>query len=204
MRTLFHTSWSRIWTGLGAQGDGITARDDLLQRYAEPWRHYHALQHLGECLGASEVTSHLATRPAEVEAALWFHDAVYALQRADNEAQSAQLAERVLRDAGVASEAVSRVVDLILVTRHTAMPQSPDEQLLVDIDLSILGAPAVRFAEYERQIRAEYAFVPQALFHEKRHAILQSFLARPRIYSTAHFHHALEQRARANLAGAVA
>jgi predicted metal-dependent HD superfamily phosphohydrolase len=70
--------------------------------------------------------------------------------------------------------------------------------------LSILGAPAARFAEYERQIRAEYSFVPQALFAEKRRAILQTFLARPRIYSTVHFHHALEQRARANLASVLA
>ena len=175
----------------------------MLQRYAEPWRHYRALQHLGECLGAFDAALHLAARPAEVEAALWFHDAVYALQQADNEEQSAQLAQRVLGDAGVASEATSRVMDLILVTRHTAIPQAPDEQLLVDIDLSILGAPVARFAEYERQIRAEYSFVPQALFAEKRRAILQSFLARPRLYSRAHFFTALEARARANLSGAV-
>ena len=200
---LFYTSWGRMWAGLGARGEGVAARDDALQRYAEPWRHYHALQHLGECLGAFDATLHLAARPAEVEAALWFHDAVYALQQADNEEQSAQLAQRVLGDAGVASEATSRVMDLILVTRHTAIPQAPDEQLLVDIDLSILGAPAARFAEYERQIRAEYSFVPQELFAEKRRAILQSFLARPRLYSTAHFFTVLEARARANLAGAV-
>ena len=187
----------------GALGDGVAARDDVLQRYAEPWRHYHALQHLGECLGALDATMHLVARPAEVEAALWFHDAVYALQQADNEEQSAQLAQRVLGDAGVALEATSRVMDLILVTRHTAIPQAPDEQLLVDIDLSILGAPAARFAEYERQIRTEYSFVPQALFAEKRRAILQTFLARPRLYCTAHFFTTLEKRARANLAGAV-
>ena len=162
-----------MWAGLGALGDGVAARDDVLQRYAEPWRHYHALQHLGECLGALDATMHLVARPAEVEAALWFHDAVYALQRADNEKQSAQLAQGVLGDAGVASEVTSWVMDLILVTRHTAIPQAPDEQLLVDIDLSILGAPAARFAE-------------------KRRAILQSFLARPRLYSTAHFFIALE------------
>ena len=192
-----------MWAGLGALGDGIAACDDLLQCYAEPWRHYHALQHLGECLTAFESAAHLAVHPAEVEAALWFHDAVYELQRADNEEQSAQLAQRVLSDAGVASEATSRVVDLILVTRHTAIPLALDAQLLVDIDLSILGAPAARFAEYERQIRAEYSFVPQALFDEKRRAILQSFLARPRIYNTAHFYDALERCARTNLSTAI-
>ena len=35
-----------------------------------------------------------------------------------------------------------------------------DEQLLVDIDLAILGADTARFAEYQTQIRREYAHVP--------------------------------------------
>jgi predicted metal-dependent HD superfamily phosphohydrolase len=74
--------------------------------------------------------------------------------------------------------------------------------LLVDIDLAILGASEPRFAEYERQVRDEYAFVPEPLFYEKRRAILQSFLARPRIYSTRHFTNLLERRARMNLARA--
>ena len=192
-----------MWSGLGAIGDGGMARDALVARYSEPWRKYHALQHLEECLIAFDAVAQLAIRPAEVEAALWFHDAVYALQRADNEEQSAQLAQRVLTDAGVPLEVVSRVVALVLVTRHTAIPQAPDEQLLVDIDLAILGAPEARFAQYESQIRAEYSFVPEALFCEKRSAILRAFLARPCLYNTAHFRGLLEQQARSNLARVV-
>ena len=38
----------------------------------------------------------------------------------------------------------------------------------------------------------------------KRKEVLQSFSERPRIYNTDHFHAALEVRARANLARAVA
>ena len=49
----------------------------------------------------------------------------------------------------------------------------------------------------------EYAFVPAPVFREKRRAILQSFIARPRIYSTSHFAGLLEQQARINLARAV-
>ena len=185
------------------RGDGVAARDEVLRAYAEPWRHYHALQHLGECLTAYGAADHLAVRPAEVEAALWFHDAVYELQRADNEEQSARLAQRTLADAGVPQDVASRVAALVLATRHTAIPEAPDEQLLVDIDLSILGASQERFAEYECQIRAEYSFVPEAVFNEKRRAILRSFVARPSIYNTAHFRNLLEQAARRNLAGAL-
>ena len=201
--SLFHTSWIRMWADLGGSDTGHTVRDALVAWYSEPWRKYHSLQHLEECLIAFDAVAELAIRPAEVEAALWFHDAVYDLQRADNEEQSAQLAQRVLTDAGAPFDVVSRVVNLVLVTRNKAIPQAPDEQLLVDVDLAILGASEAHFAQYESQIRAEYSFVPEALFCEKRSAILRAFLARPCIYNTTHFRGLLEQRARSNLAGAL-
>ena len=91
-----------------------------------------------------------------------------------------------------------------MATRHAALPTGSDQQLLVDIDLAILGADAARFAEYERQIRAEYAFVPEATSQARRRAVLAAFLDRERIYSTPRLHDELEPRARANLAMAIA
>ena len=196
----FRTSWHRMWAGVGATGDGAAAYEELIARYSESWRKYHTLQHLRECIVIFESASHLAARPAEVEAALWFHDAVYELQRSDNEEQSARLALDLLSNAGAPRVVGARVAALVLATKHTASPEAPDEQLLVDIDLSILGATELRFAEYERQIREEYSFVPEVIFREKRQAILRSFIARPRIYGTRHFSGLLEQQARVNLA----
>jgi predicted metal-dependent HD superfamily phosphohydrolase len=86
-----------------------------------------------------------------------------------------------------------------MVTTHDATPQTLDEQLLVDIDLSIIGAEDQRFAEFERQVREEYSFVPGFLFRMKRKTILKTFLERPRIYSTSHFSALLEGKARRNL-----
>jgi predicted metal-dependent HD superfamily phosphohydrolase len=146
----------------------------------------------------------LAERPAEVEAALWFHDAVYEIGRPDNEERSAAWARTALLAAGVPEASAERVQRRVLATRHTQPPSGPDENLLVDIDLAILGACEARFAEYERQIRAEYAAVPEAQFRERRLAILGSFLFRFRIYGTGHFQSLLEERARANLMRAVA
>lgn len=193
------TSWHRVWSGLGATGDENGERERLLARYSEPSRRYHTVQHLGECIATFQTVAAIAQRPAEVEAGLWFHDAVYELRRTDNEVRSAQLAVGILADAGVASEVSSRVAAWILATEHATAPIEPDARLLVDIDLSILGAPESRLAEYERQIRDEYSFVPEAVFHDRRRVILRAFLARPRIYYTTHFHDRLEQRARVNL-----
>lgn len=196
-------SWERAWNGIGASADGKFLFEQLVVRYSEPHRKYHSLQHLGECIAALEPALHLAAHPAEVEVALWFHDAIYETRRSDNEARSAAWARTALIESQVSREAAERVHALIMATRHAALPFMPDEQLLVDVDLSILGAAEPRFAEYERQIREEYAFVPGWLFKRKRHAILRGFLERPCIYSTPHFHAALEQRARENLSRAL-
>lgn len=202
MKTL-HDSWQRMWSGLGGKGDGANLRAALMGRYTEPHRKYHTLQHLQACITWFEKTAHLALHPAEVEAALWFHDAIYDLERHDNEAQSAEWARVELTTVGIDESAVLRVEQLVLGTKHTALPGSLDEKLVVDIDLAILGAPQHQFAEYERQIREEYTFVPEVIFLQKRCAILQSFLAREFIYNTELLHSLLEERACHNLSFAV-
>lgn len=197
-------SWDRAWKGVGAVADGAAVFAALVERYQEPQRSYHTLQHLTECLQALDRVRSLPPHPAEVEIALWFHDAIYDVHRSDNEEQSAAWAKSALLAAGARAELAELVSSLIQVTSHTAAPRTADEFVLIDIDLAILGAEEARFAEYERQIRIEYGFVPQAVFTAKRREILASFLARPQIYSTAHFRAALEARARANLARVIA
>lgn len=203
-RTYFEAAWVRMWTGLGARSDGRDVLDEVLALYAEPWRKYHTLQHLHEVLTTLDLApSGICQHLREVQAGLWFHDAIYELRGSQNELKSAQLAVERLGAAGVPPDALQRISDLILATRHTAVPQDNDACVLVDIDLSILGAPRERFEEYERQIRAEYSFVPGPLFRMKRSEILKGFLDRPSIFSTEHFRSALEARARENLARAI-
>lgn len=197
-------SWDIAWRGVGGASDGVSLFAALTAAYAEPQRKYHTLQHLQECLGLLEPVAGLASHPQEVGIGLWFHDAIYDVKRADNEERSAQWWSAVAAAEGVAGAVADRIRSLVLVTKHSGVPASPDEQLLVDIDLAILGAPERRFAEYERQIRDEYAWVAQASFTEKRRAILRSFLDRERIFGTPYFHARFEAAARANLERAVA
>ena len=197
-------SWRRAWRGIGARDDGDALCAALLSAYREPHRRYHTLQHLGECIDLFERVGALAAHPAEVEVGLWFHDAVYDVQRADNEARSADWLGEAAGAAGISSDVTERVRALIMATRHAALPQGGDERLLVDIDLAILAADDARFAEYERQIRVEYALVPEATFRARRRAVLGGFLERERIFSTPRLRDELEPRARANLANALA
>jgi predicted metal-dependent HD superfamily phosphohydrolase len=123
-----------------------------------PHRHYHTVRHLEECFAQFDLLKEEATRPEEVELALWFHDAIYDPRRSDNEARSAQWAFESLQ--GVSPGTAENVRALVMATRHDALPESNDAQILVDVDLSILGASEERFDEYEAQARAEYAWVP--------------------------------------------
>jgi len=203
MTALFERSWHRAWSELAGDRDGSALRDELLTRYAEPQRKYHTRQHLEECLALFEEVIALAPHPAEVEMALWFHDAVYDVKGSGNEERSADWAHRALIDAGVDPASADRVRQLVLVTKHDGVPSSPDEQVLVDIDLAILGAERQRFDEYERQIREEYGFVPGFLFRRKRKQILRTFLDRPVLYSTPALRDRLDARARENLRRAI-
>lgn len=196
--------WLALWLRLGAprSADGALADEfvALKNRYDEKHRHYHSAQHINECLTHLDSARALCEHADEVELALWFHDAIYEPRAKDNEAQSAAWAERVMRSAGLTDAAVQRVHALIMKTCHDALPVTQDEQVLVDIDLAILGASPQRFDEYETQVRAEYAWVPDFMFKRTRRKILTAFLERPALYATAFFREKLEAQARANLA----
>ena len=192
-----------MWQQLGVASPGVDLLLTLTQRYGEPHRHYHTMQHLDECFVTFDAMRSAATHPAEIELALWFHDTIYDVTRHDNEKQSADWASTVLLSAGALNEVVRRLHALVMVTCHNALPISLDEQILVDIDLSILAATPERFAEYETQVRAEYAWVPEQTYRSKRAAILQTFLDRENIYNTDYFKASSEENARSNLAASI-
>lgn len=146
---------------------------------------YHTLQHIEFCL--RELGKHWlhAVRLSEVRWALLFHDAIYDPRRNDNEARSADWACRVMQELQRPEDEIARVRRLIMATMHAAQAETPDEALLLDIDLSILGADEATFDEYDRAIRVEYEWVPEAAYRLARATVLQGFLQRARIFQTA-------------------
>lgn len=196
--------WNAIWNGLGATSADARLFHELSHRYAESHRYYHTLQHLDECFAWMPAVMPLAEHPYEIELALWFHDAIYDVKRQDNEEKSAEWARSAAVAAGLSTDVGERIYELVMVTRHSGVPTAIDARLLVDIDLSILGAKAERFDEYERQVREEYGWVPMMLFRRKRRQILEEFIGRPRIFSTSYFFERLELSARSNLGRSIA
>jgi predicted metal-dependent HD superfamily phosphohydrolase len=146
-----------------------------------------------------DLVREICARPAEVEIAIWFHDAIYVPAASDNEERSGEWACSAVESAGASAGAAERIRSLILLTRHDRPARSIDESLVADIDLSIFGAQPERFREYEAQVRREYSHIDECVFRRERARILQRFLERPSIYLTPFMRDPLEAQARRNL-----
>lgn len=165
---------------------------EVRDRYAEPHRHYHTLRHIEEMLDL------LPHGDETVLAAVWFHDVIYGGGR--NEERSAELAREALRELRFPDETVAAVERLILATKtHEPSQVEPRFHAFLDADLAILGSDPARYDEYARQIREEYAYVPEAMFRSGRAAVLRAFLQRERIFASDEFRERFERQARANI-----
>lgn len=202
-----------VWEAVaGKSRRSEAAFAELDAAYRAAGRAYHSWQHILECLDHlnSWEAVHGATDPA-IRFAIFYHDAIYEPGSADNEARSVELATKRLVTLRAAPELAQDVRELILATAHTAPGVQPSgstaiasatrtaRNLIVDIDLAILGADPDRFLEYDEQIRLEYRMTPAGAFARARARLLAAFLARDRIYLTGFFHDRLESRARVNL-----
>jgi len=134
-----------------------------------------------------------------VEAAVWFHDAVYDTHANDNEARSAELAGTALREMNVGNiEVVQAMINA--TATHDSRGLTRDGLLFLDSDLAILGAPPERYRAYADAIRAEYSWVPEPQFAAGRAAILRRLLERPSVYQTGEMRARFEGQARENVA----
>ncbi|MEU5834391.1 hypothetical protein ABZ820_12075 [Streptomyces diacarni] len=202
----------------GAEGpDPAPYGEDLLRRWAEPHRRYHATAHLSAVLDrVEELTAHQeepapsATTgdepaahqgdPDAVRLAAWFHDAVYRPDRSENEERSARLAERALPEAGVSAARTAEVARLVRLTvTHEAAPDDVNGALLCDADLAVLAGSPEEYAHYAAEVRQEYAFVPDTAFREGRAAVLRQLLSLPHLFCTSYGRAHWEQPARHNL-----
>lgn len=170
----------------------------LVDKYSEPHRSYHTLEHIRHCLAQLDGARHLAEDPDGIELAIWFHDAVFDTGADDNEVRSAQLFDSMLGPY-LPRERAARIHRLIRDTEHPSEPEDNDARLMVDIDLSSFALPWDEFMRDTRAIFAECAHVPEAQLVAGKRRFLNGLLSRSSIYLTAHFRERLEAQARSNI-----
>jgi len=202
--------WESLMRAFGNPINSEKVFLSLVKRYSEAHRAYHTLEHVVSMLDEFEEIKDQAKNPEALKLAIWYHDAIYDPEHkdhhvvADNEARSAYNAELDMKELGLSASIITLIsgtydTGLISATTHTQLTSDNDAQILVDLDLAVLGRKEVEFDIYEEGIRKEYNFVPDADFRAGRSKILQSFLDRSSIYQTKYFMDKYESIARKNL-----
>lgn len=195
--------WQFLMSALGLAPSPDVFRA-LCDAYGEKHRFYHTGQHIEAMLRHLDTVQYLAQNRAELELAIWFHDAVYNPLSATNEADSAQWARDFLSRQSYDHNGIDRVDNMIMATLHSSSPETADEALIVDIDLAILGASPDVYAQFEQNVRQEYRWVPWFVYRRKRREVLASFLDQDNIYHLDTFRDRFEDRATSNLQNAIA
>lgn len=187
---------------VGCLGGQMEAAEPVFARvyaaYAEAARHYHGLEHVIDCL---REVDRVGAGPI-VELALWYHDVVYEPGGVDCEERSAEALLADARELAIPSDVAGAAAEAVRATAHVnarSIATTPETDLVLDIDLSILGRDALRFMDYEYAVEEEYAAVPTPQFRRGRARVLAALLARPFIYRTEAFRERYEQAARAQL-----
>lgn len=169
----------------------------LVALYSNEVRSYHNLNHIDRMLGWAEQCRDASDSEA-IKLAIWYHDAIYEPTEKNNEEESAHYFATHL-GGELGDSLAADVCRLILATDPTRERSGRiDEDLIIDIDLTILGSEAAEYDAYARAIRSEYSFVAEQDFIEGRGRVLRKFLSR-QIYGTDFFVR-LECQARENIA----
>ncbi len=183
--------------------------DTILSAYRQPGRYYHTLQHIEYCLAQldaykqSGVSGPIFSQ-GTAELALWYHDLVYNPKAHNNEELSVAALKEAEAKVPLDPTIVREACSAIMATCHKALPETPLDKFVVDIDLSILSADEDKFDQYEREVREEYSFVPDEAWIPGRTKVLQEFLDRDWVYSFTYFRMRYEGAARVNLKRALA
>jgi predicted metal-dependent HD superfamily phosphohydrolase len=167
-------------------------------QYKENTRYYHNWEHIKAMIKGLYSYPNEINDTLSIELAIWFHDVIYVPLRKDNESRSAKFFYEQL-SLYLPIERVRKIMNYIEATKSHSKTTDNDLQVLLDLDLAILGQPKNSYQNYSNQIREEFGYVPNFLYKRGRKLVLKSFLDKPTIYQTSFFKEELEEQARENI-----
>lgn len=203
LETELWNAWQRLCTDLQVGAPHVSNSFQLfVTRYSEPHRAYHTLAHIKDCLEQFALVRHLCEDPLAVELAIWFHDLIYDVPPRENEVRSGESLLDFAQEAHLPFTTSVVAHKCVLATAHAHEAGFPDAHIMVDVDLSILGRSWDVYETYTKQIRKEYAVVPDVFYRHKRKQIMEKFLqsvCEKGLYHTDMFRSLYEAQAKQNL-----
>jgi predicted metal-dependent HD superfamily phosphohydrolase len=172
---------------------------ELTKNYTHKSRHYHSFVHIENMLRLAKIYQANVENLDTFVMAIFYHDAIYKVLKSNNEEQSALLFVKRMTQINFPISQIEFGNELILATKQHQKSENDTINLLIDIDLAILGADWEAYFEYTLQIRREYSIYPDLLYKPGRKKVLQRFLECDFIYKTEDFKEKYELQARRNL-----
>lgn len=181
---------------------------DIAMRYNKIPRSYHTLRHIQQLFDQFKQINQRLYEPHIIALALFFHDVIYDPSRPDNELKSAEYAVNKLSPY-LSAEQCEHIYALIMMTASHQISEThkypdnnkkdSDAAYLLDMDLSILGAPWAEYKKYAQAVRQEYAYVSNIDYRAGRTKVLTGLLMHSTLYLTDYYHKRLEVQARENI-----
>lgn len=176
---------------------------DLDQRYSEPHRAYHTMQHLDHVVAElllvkGKISSWLTTLLSVA-----FHDVIYDPMRNDNEEKSAEYACKVLEGLAIDRVIIEQCKEQIMATKSHEPANNSDGNFFIDADMAVLGSNPEQYLLYASAIRIEYQGYPDEIYNPGRVQVLKKFLDMKQIFITDHFRNKYEESARNNISGEI-
>ena len=172
---------------------------ELVAAYSGKKRHYHNLKHIEMMYSEFDRSNDLISDRDSFQFAIIYHDIIYNVTKNDNEEKSGQLACERLIDMGYPKNKIQVVQKMIQATKSHNIADNADTNLLVDIDMAVLGYDWEIYKLYAQNVRKEYSIYPDFMYKKGRREVLRYFLNMDKIYKTEKYQDLYETKARTNI-----
>lgn len=171
--------------------------NEIENNYSSKSRHYHNLEHLENMLSElSKIQSGVKNLDCLLFA-IYYHDIIYKSTKSNNEHQSALTFEN--RISKTSFDKLNECMSQIEATKEHKISDDYNTNILLDLDLSILGKTSEEYKKYSENIRKEYQIYPDIMYRKGRKKVLKSILELDFIYKTDYFKRLYENQAKENL-----
>lgn len=155
----------------------------LTKQYAQQHRKYHTLEHIAYMFTTAKERGIMLNYAQQL--AIWWHDAVYNVDSATNEEDSASL---MWNNQGCVRSDILRDATTMIHDTKAHIPSNEASAIVSDLDMFIL-ADSRNYDRYKIQVREEFSHVPIDTYCIRRKEFLERTITTEIFYSPEFIKH---------------
>lgn len=171
--------------------------EEIYISYSADNRHYHNLEHLENMLMEMDRIKPQIKNPETLVFSIFYHDIIYIPGKSNNEYLSAVRFKERISETSFPN--LMECVAQIEATKEHIFSTDNDTNILLDLDLSILGKRPGEYKKYSENIRKEFSIYPDSIYRNGRRKVLNHLLKLDPIYKTEFFKKEFENQAKENI-----